>query len=273
VNSAPAAGRWTGIRTIEVDGQPLRVAIRQGTGTGTPLLLMNGIGVRFELFHPLIEALDSALEIIRFDAPGVGGSPLPAIPYRFPLLAELVAHMLDHLGYRTVDVLGVSWGGALAQQYALQCRDRCCRLILANTGTGMTMIPGRPEVLVHMVTPWRYMDPAYMERIAPDLYGGDLRDLPGFTHELAQVMHADDPVGYYYQLLATVGWTSLPWLTFLRQPTLILAGDDDRLVPMANARIMAKLIPRATLYTFHGGHLGLLTHAQELGQVIERFLA
>ena len=273
MNSAAAATRRAGMYTIAVDGQTLRVAIRPGTGIGTPLVLMNGIGVSLELFHPLLEALHPALEIIRFDVPGVGGSPLPAVPYSFPSLATLVAHMLDHLGYRAVDVLGVSWGGALAQQFALQYPSRCRRLILANTATGMTMIPGRPDVLVHMVTPWRYMEPAYMEQIAPQLYGGDLRELPGFTHELARVMHADDPVGYYYQMLATVGWTSLPWLIFLQQPTLLLAGDDDRLVPMANARIMEKLIPRAKLYTFHGGHLGLLTHAKELGQVIERFVA
>jgi len=135
------------------------------------------------------------------------------------------------------------------------------------------MIPGRLSVLAHMMTPWRYMEPSYMEKIAPDLYGGDLRENPAFTHELAGIMHSDDPVGYCYQLMATVGWTSLPWLMFLRQRTLILAGDDDRLVPLANAKILKKLIPRSTLYIFHGGHLGLLTHAQELGSAVERFLA
>jgi poly(3-hydroxyalkanoate) depolymerase len=273
MGSAAADAKRERVRTIVVDGQTLRIAVRPGRGTGTPLLLMNGIGVSLELFHPLVDVLDPALEIIRFDAPGVGGSPVPAVPHTFFTLAALVAHLLDQLGYQQVDVLGVSWGGALAQQFAKQYRRRCRRLILVATATGMTMIPGRPDVLAHMATPWRYMDPAYMERIAPDLYGGDLRENPRFTHELAQVMHSDDPVGYYYQMLATVGWTSLPWLMCLQQPTLILAGDDDRLVPAANARIMARLIPRAKLHIYHGGHLGLLTHARELGQVVEQFLA
>jgi poly(3-hydroxyalkanoate) depolymerase len=273
MGTAAAAARASGVRTIIVDGQKLRVAIRPGERSGTPLLLINGIGVSLELFHPLVDVLDPAREIIRFDAPGVGGSALPTLPYSFPALARLVAHLLEHLGYQQVDVLGVSWGGALAQQFALQERGRCRRVILVCTGTGMTMVPGRPEVLGHMLTPWRYMNPAYMERIAPDLYGGDLRENPGFTHELAQDMHSDDPVGYYYQMLATVGWTSLPWLPCLKQPTLLLAGDDDRLVPVINARIMQRLIPHAQLHIYHGGHLGLLTHAHELGQVIERFVA
>jgi poly(3-hydroxyalkanoate) depolymerase len=273
MGTAAAAARRGGVRTDIVDGQKLRIAIRTGTGSDTPILLINGIGVSLELFHPLVDVLDPSLEIIRFDAPGVGGSPLPTVPYSYPALARLVVHLLDHLGYGQVDVLGVSWGGALAQQLALQERTHCRRLILASTGTGMTMIPGRPDVLVHMLTPWRYMNPAYMERIAPDLYGGDLRKHPAFTRELAQVMHADDPLGYYYQLLATVGWTSLPWLSCLKQPTLLLAGDDDRLVPVGNARIMERLIPHAQLYIYHGGHLGLLTHAKELGHVIERFVA
>jgi len=273
MEAATEAVRRAGVCKVAVDGQTLRVAIRPGEGTGTPLLLMNGIGVSLELFHPLVEALDPALEIIRFDAPGVGGSPLPTFPHCYSTLATLVAHMLDTLGYRQVDVLGVSWGGGLAQQFAMQYRNRCRRLILASTATGMFMIPGRLSVLAHMMTPWRYMEPSYMEKIAPDLYGGDLRENPAFTHELAGIMHSDDPVGYCYQLMATVGWTSLPWLMFLRQRTLILAGDDDRLVPLANAKILKKLIPRSTLYIFHGGHLGLLTHAQELGSAVERFLA
>jgi len=180
--------------------------------------------------------------------------------------------MLNQLGYPQVDVLGISWGGGLAQQFAFQHRRRCRRLILANTGTGITMIPGRLSLLAKMATPWRFMKPSYLEEIAQDLYGGDLRATPEFTHELVQTMHSDDPLGYFYQLSAGIGWTSLPWLKLLQQPTLILMGDDDRLVPPINAKIMRLLIPHAKLHVYHGGHLGLLTHAKELADVVEQFL-
>src|SRR5438477_12612743 len=107
-------------RTISVRGQRLRVAMRIGDGTRTPLLMMNGIGVNLEVLQPFVDALDPAIEVIRFDVPGTGGSPAPLIPYRFSARARLVTKMLDQLGYQQVDVLGVSWGGALAQPFALQ---------------------------------------------------------------------------------------------------------------------------------------------------------
>src|ERR1043166_3900193 len=123
-------------RTIVVKGQRLRIAIRPGDGTRTPLLLMNGIGANLELLQPFVGALDRAIEVLCFDVPGVGGSPPPAIPYRFSSLAWLVNRMLEQLGYRQVDVLGISWGGGLAQQFALQHRARCRRLVLVSTAIG-----------------------------------------------------------------------------------------------------------------------------------------
>src|SRR5207248_8941727 len=139
-------------RTITVRGQRLRVAIRKGDGTRTPLLLLNGIGVNFEVLQPFVDALNPAIEVLRFDVPGTGGSPAPLIPYRFSGLAWLVTKMLDQLGYQQIDVLGVSWGGALAQQFAFQYPIRCRRLILVSTGTGGFMVPGNPAALTKIAT-------------------------------------------------------------------------------------------------------------------------
>src|SRR5258706_13908175 len=110
------AGSRSELRTIRVLGQRLKIAVRPGDGTRTPLLLMNGIGANLDLLQPFVDALDPAIEVIRFDVPGVGGSPTPAVPYRFSTLAFLIGRMLTVLGYQRVDVLGISWGGALAQQ-------------------------------------------------------------------------------------------------------------------------------------------------------------
>ncbi len=259
-------------RTITVSGQRLRVATRSGNGTRTPLLLMNGIGVNLEVLQSFVDALDPAIEVIRFDVPGTGGSPPPLIPYRFSILSRLVTKMLDQLGYQQVDVLGVSWGGALAQQFAFQYPRRCRRLILVSTGTGALMVPGRPSVLAKIATPRRYQDPPYMAQIAGEIYGGKARTQPELAHDFAQTARLGSVLGYFYQMLGAVGWTSIPWLLKLRQPTLILHGDDDPLVPLVNAKIMHRLIPHAKLYIFHDGHLGLGTSAQELAQVVDQFL-
>ena len=261
------------MRAIAVGDQQLRVAVRPGDGTRTPLVLANGIGASLELLQPFVDHLDPVIEVVRFDAPGVGGSPLPRTPYRLPHLARLLARLLDQLGYATVDLLGISWGGGLAQQFALSQRDRCRRLVLAATGTGMLMVPGRPKVLARMATPRRYLDPGYAERIAADLYGGTIRVDPGRARALLHGRTRMGPRrGYLYQLAAGAGWTSLPLLPWIRQPTLLLAGDDDPIIPLVNAHIMRRLLPHAELRVYHGGHLGLLTEAAELAPLVDRFL-
>jgi len=266
-----SAGSNSGIRTIRVLGQRLKVAIRPGDGTRTPLLLMNGIGANLELLQPFVDALDPAIEVIRFDAPGVGGSPTPSLPYRFSALANLVGRMLDALGYPSVDVLGISWGGGLAQQVARQLPQRCRCLVLVSTGAGALMVPGKPTILAKLATPRRYRDPGYMAAIAQEIYGGDID--PALAWEFANKMRPTDPRGYLYQLLCGTGWTSIPWLNRLRQPTLIVSGDDDRIVPVVNAKIMRQLIPRSRLHIFHGGHLGLVLQANVLAPIIGSFLA
>jgi len=261
------------IRAIDVGDQRLRIGIRHGTGEGPPLLLCNGIGASIELVEPFIAALDG-VETIVFDAPGVGGSPRPALPYRFWNLACLVVRLLDQLGYLEVDALGVSWGGGLAQQFAIQHPSRCRKLILAATSAGALMIPGRPSIISKLLSPRRYLDPSYLARIAPEIYGGEYRHNPDLARSYAYERQAGQPnwLGYYYQLFAALGWTSLPWLPLLRQPTLILAGNDDPIAPVINARILASLIPQAQLHVIDSGHLFLVTRAQEIAPVIKQFL-
>ena len=256
-------------------GQRIRAAVNLGDGEErTPLLLMNGIGARLELLQPFVDRLDPQLDVIRFDVPGVGGSPTPLLPYRLWGLARTVSALLDELGFHgQVDVLGISWGGALAQQFAFTQRSRVRRLVLVATATGAIMVPASPRVLRHMVTHRRYDDPEYLDAIAGEIYGGSARQVDskvGSTMRTHRDTH--DARGYFYQLGAGIGWTSLPFLPLLRTPTLVLAGDDDPLIPVANGKILNRLIPHSTLHIYQGGHLGLVTEADEVVPVIEEFL-
>jgi len=259
-----------------VRGRRLRVSIRRAAGPGparTPLLLLNGIGASLELLQPFVDELPPGIEVIRFDVPGIGGSPVPVIPYHMSTLAPLVGTLVRRLGYERVDVMGFSWGGGLAQQFAVAQRRQTRKLVLAATGTGSLMVPARPNVLAKMLTPRRHRDPDYARTIAGEIYGGTMRTNP---EAAAQVLHAftrkGPSLGYYYQLLAGAGWTSLPALGLIRQQTLIVAGDDDPIIPVVNAKIMARGIPRARLHLYKGGHLALLTDAKELAPVIDAFL-
>jgi poly(3-hydroxyalkanoate) depolymerase len=256
----------------DIGGQMLRVGVRRGDKARPPLLLFNGIGANIELVEPFLDALDGA-EAIVFDVPGVGGSPAPTLPYRPSTLARLSARLLDQLGHPQVDVLGVSWGGALAQQFAFQQASRCRRLVLAATSPGHLMVPGKLTVLLKMATPRRYKDPDYMRRVAGDIYGGALRGSADLVQQHLRHVRWSSDYGYYLQLIAGLGWSSLPWLRLLPQPTLVMAGTDDPIVPVANGRILASLIPDARLATINDGHLFLVTSATESAALISQFLS
>jgi poly(3-hydroxyalkanoate) depolymerase len=261
------------MRILTVGTRTLRVSVRDGAQGWPPLLLCNGIGVSLELLQPFVDALDPKRPVIRFDMPGIGGSPAPVMPYHLATLPGLLAGLLDQLGYQQADVLGISWGGGLAQQFALSKPDRVRRLILVATAPGYLMVPAHPRILLRLLTPRRHRDPGYAARIAGELYGGSARKDAAVARDLLHAQTRLGPArGYYYQLVAGLGWTSLPFLPHLRPPTLILAGDDDPIIPVANARIMHRLIPRSKLHVYHGGHLELAADAGRLAAEIEAFL-
>lgn len=269
--TAPASPPAFDIRMIDVGGQVLRVGIKSGAKDKPPLLMFNGIGANLELAEPFFEALTET-EAVIFDVPGIGGSPAPTLPYRPSTMARLAYDLIVQLGYDQVDVSGVSWGGGLAQQFAFQFPKVCRRLVLVSTSAGMIMLPGAPNVLAKMASPQRYTDRGYMKSIAAEIYGGAFRKDPNLIDRHAAAMRGSSQYGYTLQLLAMLGWTSVPWLWMLQQPTLILSGTDDPLIPVINARLLATLIPKARLELIDDGHLFVVTDPARSAAMVEAFL-
>ena len=261
---------------LRVRGLRVRVSVRRPRGQlagEPPLLLCNGIGASLETLQPLVDALDPERGVVRFDVPGVGGSPAPPLPYAIAGLASWVGALMQRLGYERFDVLGLSWGGGLAQQIALQAPWLVRRLVLVATGTGSMMVPAHPRVLSKMVIPRRFRDSAYVARVAAELYGGSARTKPEEVARLLQQPGAGrSNFGYFCQLLSMSGWSSLPFLPLLSQPTLVMGGDDDPIIPAINPRLQAWLIPDARLHIYRGGHLGILMESDELVPTVEHFL-
>jgi len=204
---------------------------------------------------------------------GFTSSRLAPMP-RFSTLASIADKLMRRLGHTgQMDVLGVSWGGALAQQFAHQFPARCRRLVLASTSPGAIRVPGKLSVLMKLMMPRRYTDPDYLHEIGGEIYGGVYRRDPALLKEHSRHMRSPGGRGYLYQLIATWGWTSLPWRHSLRQPTLVMHANDDPIVPLINARILVASIPNAELHVVNDGHLLLVTQAREAAPVLERFLA
>jgi poly(3-hydroxyalkanoate) depolymerase len=263
----------TRIRFLSLGGTRVRVSVR---GEGRPLLLVMGIGASLDMWGPFEEAmLPLGYQIISFDLPGAGGSPSAFPPLRMRGLAKLAVRLLDELSLSTVDVLGVSFGGVVAQEIAHQAPDRVRRLVLCATGPGLGGLPGKPSALIHMLTPRRYQSPGYAHRIAATLYGGRARVDPTLHASMtSRFMRPPSAYGYFTQLFAITGWTSVPWLCRVKTPTLILNGDDDPIVRLANGRIMAALLPKGRLHVIRGGgHLFLLDQTAESAGLVDAFLS
>jgi poly(3-hydroxyalkanoate) depolymerase len=272
-HQTPAAG----IRHLEVDGIRLRASVR---GTGRPLLLLTGIGASLALSEPFEAELNPhGVQTISADAPGTGESTRYPWPQRMPGIARTFERLLDALDYEQVDVLGVSFGGIVAQQLAHQAPARVRRLVLAATGAGVAGlggVPGSPRAMLTLATPRRYQSRAHFRQVAGALYGGEARRDPDALLHGSITPFAEPPstLGYLAQLYAISFWTGLPWLWRLPQPTLVLAGDDDPIVPAVNGRILTRIIPKARLEIIRGGgHLFLLERPQEIAALVADFLA
>lgn len=258
-------------RMIRIGGQDLRYALIGPEHATRTLLLFNGIGASLETVQPFASHFQNT-RILTFDVPGVGGSPAPQLPYRFGWLSRLAGRLLDRLGIGAVDVFGVSWGGALAQQFVHDHPERCRALVLAATSAGFVMVPGPLKVLSRLGTPRRYSDPDYMRRIGPDIYGGLFRVERKLLEEHLEAMQSGSSLGYLYQLLAITGWTSWLWLPGLKLPVLIMMGADDPIVPEINGRLLARRLPDARLQIVDCGHLFIISQPEQTARTVETFI-
>jgi pimeloyl-ACP methyl ester carboxylesterase len=243
---------------VRVGGLGLQV---REAGDGPPLLLLNGIGAHVGMWKPL-EATLPDVRVISYDAPGTGRSQTPLWPPTIEGLAGLAEELLDHLGHDQVDVLGYSFGGIVAQHLARRAPERVRRLVLAATTPGWGGVAGSLLTMTHMSTPLRYYSRTYYDHTIGDIAGGRARRDAEWLdrHAEERQAHPPSPLGYAWQLAAlSVPPGSLPWLHTLEHPTLVLAGDDDPILPVANALLLAHRIPRARLLLAPGeGHLLLL---------------
>jgi len=252
------------VRQFVVGGLRTRVEVR---GDGPPLLLIMGLWGEVAAWDPLIEHLHG-FRTIAFDAPGIGGTDLPSFPQSLPALARFAAGVLDAVGVRRAHVLGVSFGGLVAQQLAVLYPERVDRLVLASTSSGVLGVPGHPSALLHLLAPWSFNWPDRSH--AGAVFGGRIRREPDLLPRLG--LRA--PAGlhnYLSRLSGLTGWYGLPWS--VTQPALVVTGDDDPIVPAANSRILAACLRDARMHVVPGGgHLVLFDSPAQVAPVITGFL-
>ncbi|HUQ53669.1 MAG TPA: alpha/beta fold hydrolase, partial [Gammaproteobacteria bacterium] len=193
-----------------------RVRVSQA-GAGDPLLLIGGLGSHLGMWAPFAAEFRER-RIIRFDMPGSGLSSTPLYPISIAMLAELAVAVLDHCSTPQADVVGISYGGAVAQQTAHDHPQRIRRLVLAATTCGVGAVSGSIAALTALATPLRFYSPSYFERVAAAVYGGATgRDASARKEQLRIRSHAPPPSSYGYamQILGGYAWSSLPFLSLI----------------------------------------------------------
>lgn len=251
------------------------VLVRDTGGDGPPVVLANGIGAHVGMWRPIEQALDG-MRVISFDAPGTGRSQTRLTPLTMFGLARLLEELFDQLELEQADLLGYSFGGAIAQQFAMRSPKRVRRLVLAATVPGWGAVPGHMTAMLSVGTPLRYYSRTLYELSAPAVAGGRTRYDAEYVRSLwrNRAKYAPTARGYAHQVWAITMWSSFPVLSRIQVPTMILVGDDDPLVPLSNPLMMALKMPQARIVIVpEEGHFLLLDSDAKAFVPVREFLA
>lgn len=246
----------------------------ESTGSGSPVLLINGLGSISTAWHRLLPRLADEFRVITFDNRGVGRSGVPAEPYTLAEMSSDAVAVLDAAGVEGAHVVGMSLGGLIAQDLALQHSSRVQSLVLASTHRGLRHLgAGDPEV-VRLLTAAGSLPPA--ERAAalvPIQHSADTpADRIARDHEVGTA-YPSTPEGFASQLAAAATWDRAAELPLLEMPVLVVHGRDDRLVPLAAGRALAGAITGAELRIIdRSGHQVFTDGEVEVADAIRAFL-
>jgi 3-oxoadipate enol-lactonase len=229
-------------------------------GTGRRLLFLNGSGATLESSSLLIRPFRGRFDVVAHDQRGLGRTSRPPAPYTMADYAADAAGLLDVVGWDSCGVIGVSFGGMVAQELAVTWPDRVERLVLACTS------PGGPDTASYPLHELANLAPAERSAIAPRLL--DDRFTPEWLaahpsdQALVDMMAAraageksdDERRGELAQLEARAGLDVRDRLGVVHCPTLVAGGRYDGIAPPVNSAAIAAAIPGAELRMYEGGH-------------------
>jgi len=249
-------------------------------GKGEPLVLIYGYAGHSGLWFRQISALSKKYQVIAFDNRGVGRSDKPDIPYTMAMMAGDVAGLLDVIGVDTAHIFGISMGGMIAQHFALSHPQRVISLILGcTTCGGVHSILAKPEALAAFFD-FERMKKMTLEEVVrqliPFLFSQEfIEKNPDIVEErVAKSLEYPTPMhGVTRQAGAIMGQNTYELLPEIKLPTLVIAGDNDRLIPVENSRLLASRIPKAELVIIKGaGHEFFIEDAEEANKIVLGFL-
>ena len=216
-------------------------------GEGSPLLLIMGLGWTSHMWYRSRSVLSAKFRTIAFDNRGVGQSDVPPGPYPIALMASDTAAVLDAAGVESAHIYGMSMGGMIAQEFALQYPGRVRSLILGcTTAGGPHAVQAEREVIQLLLAP-RGNPEDMAKAIDPYIYDAGTSDARREEDLAVRRPWFPAAEGYLAQLQGIMAWEAYSRLPQIAAPTLVIHGESDRLVPPENSRRIAARIPNARL--------------------------
>jgi 3-oxoadipate enol-lactonase len=225
-------------------------------GEGAPLLLIMGLGWTSHMWYRSRPVLSTQFRTIALDNRGVGQSDVPPGPYSIALLAADAAAVLDAAGVERAHICGMSMGGMIAQEFALQYPHRVRSLILGCTAHGgPNAVQAERDVIQLLLAP-RGNPEEMAKAINPYIYDADTTDERKEEDLAVRRPWFPTTEGYLAQLQGIMAWEAYSRLPQIAAPTLVIHGETDRLVPPENGRRIAARIPNAKLVMIpHASHI------------------
>jgi 3-oxoadipate enol-lactonase len=225
-------------------------------GSGDPLLLIMGLSYASNMWHRTRPFLAQSFRTIAFDNRGVGQSDVPPGVYPIALMASDAAAVLDAAGVTSAHVFGVSMGGMIAQEFALQYPQRVRSLILGCTNAGGSHVVGAAPEVLQILTRQGMTPQESNETMIPFIYDATTPRARIDEDMTLRMKWYPTPQGYMGQLQGIIQWEAYSRIAQITAPTLIIHGETDQLIPVANAPLIAERIA--------GAKLALIPHASHI---------
>ena len=247
-------------------------------GSGPRVLFFNGSGGSIEGSQLLINAFAKTCQVLVHDQRGLGKTSVPKGPYTMADYANDAAALLDHVGWQTSNIIGLSFGGMVAQEFAVTFPDCVDRLVLMCTSAGGSAGSSYPlhqlaqlptlerNKALRLLTDTRFTDEWLAEHPEDAEIMRFQEDRPNSEKTAHQIE------GERLQLEARMGHDVADRLHLISAPTLITAGRFDGIAPLANSQAIAERIPNSTLNVYEGGH-PFLSQDRQAMRDIRAFLA
>ncbi len=238
-------------------------------GEGFPLVMIMGLGANTNWWDPfLIEEFSKHFKVVIFDNRGAGRTDKPEVEYTIKMLADDTVGLMDHLGIKRAHILGVSMGGMIAQELALNYPERVEKLVLCVTSPGGGVaVPPKPEAMtVFTMDRSKMTDDEIARETIKVLYPEEyIREHPEVIEaSIERVSKYPIPPGAFMrQVNAIMNFNAYDRLESINKPTLVVSGGKDILVPPENGKLIAEKIPNAKLVIFEDSGHGLITQERE----------